>query len=56
MIDPGSAFGTAAHASTRAALELLQRFAPQPLLDLGCGSGVLSIAALKLGFGPLRGL
>ena len=28
-------------------------FAPQPLLDLGCGSGVLSIAALKLGFGPV---
>ena len=50
MIDPGSAFGTGAHPSTRAALELLQRFEPQPILDLGCGSGVLSIAALKLGF------
>ena len=53
VIDPGSAFGTGAHPSTRAALELLQRCAPQPLLDLGCGSGVLSIAALKLGFGPV---
>lgn len=53
VIDPGSAFGTGAHPSTRAALELLQRFAPQPLLDLGCGSGVLSIAALKLGFSPV---
>jgi ribosomal protein L11 methyltransferase len=50
VIDPGSAFGTGAHPSTRAALELLQRFEPQPMLDLGCGSGVLSIAALKLGF------
>lgn len=50
VIDPGSAFGTGAHPSTRAALELLQRFEPQPILDLGCGSGVLSIAALKLGF------
>ncbi len=53
VIDPGSAFGTGAHPSTRAALELLQRFPPQALLDLGCGSGVLSIAALKLGFGPV---
>ena len=53
VIDPGSAFGTGAHPSTRAALELLQRFTPQPVLDLGCGSGVLSIAALKLGFGPV---
>jgi ribosomal protein L11 methyltransferase len=53
VIDPGAAFGTGAHASTRAALELLQRFDPQPLLDLGCGSGVLSVAALKLGFGPV---
>ena len=55
VIDPGPAFGTGAHGSTRAALELLQRLEPQPALDLGCGSGVLSIAALRLGFGPLRG-
>jgi ribosomal protein L11 methyltransferase len=54
VIDPGRAFGTGAHGSTRAALELLQRLAPQPALDLGCGSGVLSIAAMKLGFGPVR--
>ena len=54
VIDPGSAFGTGAHGSTRAALELLQRFEPQPAIDLGCGSGVLSVAALKLGFGPLQ--
>ena len=54
VIDPGHAFGTGAHGSTRAALELLQRIPPSPALDLGCGSGVLSIAAMRLGFGPLR--
>lgn len=54
VIDPGRAFGTGAHGSTRAALELLQELEPQPALDLGCGSGVLAIAAVKLGFGPLR--
>jgi len=53
VIDPGHAFGTGAHGSTRAALELMQRLAPQPALYLGCGSGVLSIAALRLGFGPI---
>jgi ribosomal protein L11 methyltransferase len=54
VIDPGRAFGTGAHGSTRAALSLLQELEPGPALDLGCGSGVLSIAALKLGFGPLQ--
>jgi ribosomal protein L11 methyltransferase len=54
IIDPGRAFGTGGHGSTRAALELLQRLPPSPALDLGCGSGVLSIAALRLGFGPLQ--
>jgi ribosomal protein L11 methyltransferase len=54
VIDPGRAFGTGAHGSTRAALELLQTLPPQAALDLGCGSGVLSIAALRLGFGPLQ--
>ena len=54
VIDPGHAFGTGAHGSTRAALELLQRLPPGPALDLGCGSGVLSIAAARLGFGSLR--
>ena len=49
VIDPGRAFGTGGHGSTRAALELLQRLEPQRALDLGCGSGVLSIAAAKLG-------
>jgi len=54
VIDPGRAFGTGAHGSTRAALELLQTLEPAAALDLGCGSGVLSIAALLLGFGPLQ--
>ena len=54
VIDPGRAFGTGAHGSTRAALALLQEIEPGPALDLGCGSGVLSIAALKLGFAPVR--
>ena len=54
VIDPGRAFGTGAHGSTRAALELLGRLEPSPALDLGCGSGVLSVAAARLGFGPLQ--
>jgi ribosomal protein L11 methyltransferase len=54
VVDPGRAFGTGAHGSTRAALELLQELDPGPALDLGCGSGMLSIAALLLGFGPLQ--
>ena len=54
VIDPGRAFGTGAHGSTRAALELLGRLEPSAALDLGCGSGVLSVAAVRLGFGPLR--
>ncbi len=53
VIDPGRAFGTGAHGSTRAALELLAGLDRSPALDLGCGSGVLSIAALRLGFGPV---
>lgn len=54
VIDPGRGFGTGAHGSTRAALELLGRLEPSPALDLGCGSGVLSVAAVRLGFGPVR--
>jgi len=53
VIDPGRAFGTGAHGSTRAALELLTQLHPSAALDLGCGSGVLSVAALRLGFGPV---
>ena len=54
VIDPGQAFGTGAHPTTRACLELLLELpARGPLADLGCGSGVLAIAAAKLGFSPV---
>jgi ribosomal protein L11 methyltransferase len=55
VIDPGQAFGTGGHGSTLATLELLASLAPVgPVLDLGCGSGVLSIAAIRLGFDPVH--
>jgi ribosomal protein L11 methyltransferase len=55
-IDPGRAFGTGAHPTTRLCLELISELPPGPLLDVGCGSGVLSIAAAKLGFAPVIGV
>ncbi|WP_312635274.1 50S ribosomal protein L11 methyltransferase [Oscillibacter sp.] len=51
ILDPGLSFGTGSHATTRLCLEALEQ-AVKPgdtVLDLGCGSGILSIAALKLG-------
>ena len=56
VIDPGRAFGTGGHPTTRLTLELLQELEGGSLLDVGCGSGVLSIAAVKLGFGPVVGV
>ena len=57
VIDPGQAFGTGAHATTRLCLELLLELEPAgALVDLGCGSGVLGIAAAKLGWSPVLGV
>jgi ribosomal protein L11 methyltransferase len=61
VIDPGRAFGTGAHDSTRLCLELLLELpvdgiAGAPVIDLGCGSGVLAIVAAKLGHRPLLAL
>jgi ribosomal protein L11 methyltransferase len=56
VVDPGRAFGTGGHATTRLCLELLLGLEPSSLVDLGCGSGVLAIAAAKLGFAPVFGV
>jgi len=53
VIDPGRAFGTGAHPTTRMCLELLLTRPPCSLVDLGCGSGVLAIAAGVIGFRPI---
>jgi ribosomal protein L11 methyltransferase len=56
-IDPGQAFGTGAHATTRMSLELMLELEPSgSFADLGCGSGVLAIAAARLGFAPVTAL
>lgn len=59
VVDPGQAFGTGAHPTTRLCLEFLCELADAgeaegELVDLGTGSGVLAIAASKLGWSPIR--
>ncbi len=58
-LDPGMSFGTGKHPTTRACLQLLDALAAgdlsRPVLDMGCGSGILAIAARKLGFTHVRG-
>jgi ribosomal protein L11 methyltransferase len=61
VIDPGQAFGTGAHTTTRLCLQLLLELAAlrRPtgaLLDVGTGSGLLAIAGARLGFAPVLGL
>jgi ribosomal protein L11 methyltransferase len=61
LIDPGQAFGTGAHPTTRMCVELLVAVADEgaaagPLVDLGTGSAVLAIVAAKLGFAPVTGV
>jgi len=57
VLDPGLAFGTGSHPTTHLCLKWLQRHIHQPLtvLDYGCGSGILAIAAKKLGAGLVIG-
>ncbi len=58
ILDPGMAFGTGSHPTTRLCLEWLERkvSAECSLLDYGCGSGILAIAAARLGAGRVAGV
>jgi ribosomal protein L11 methyltransferase len=56
VIEPAQGFGTGAHPTTRLVLSLLDQQPRGSLLDLGCGSGVLTVAAAMLGFGPLTAI
>ena len=56
VIDPGRAFGTGSHPTTRLCADLLARLPRGSLVDVGCGSGVLAIAAVRLGFAPVTAI
>jgi ribosomal protein L11 methyltransferase len=58
VLDPGAAFGTGSHPTTRLCLAWLERNVRpgDAVLDYGCGSGILAIAALKLGAGEATGV
>ena len=60
VLDPGMSFGTGKHATTQACMGFLDELAEadcnRDVLDVGCGSGILSIAAGKLGFKSVRGI
>lgn len=60
VLDPGMSFGTGKHATTQGCMILLDKLAREDasrdVLDIGCGSGILSIAAYKLGFSSVRGI
>jgi ribosomal protein L11 methyltransferase len=56
VIDPGRAFGTGAHATTQLCVRLVAELDPASIVDIGCGSGVISIAAALLGFAPVVAL
>ena len=59
VMDPGLAFGTGKHETTRSCLEFIDALASEnpsrSFLDVGCGSGILAVAASLLGFNPVRG-
>jgi ribosomal protein L11 methyltransferase len=57
ILDPGLAFGTGSHPTTRLCLDWLDRhlWPASSVIDYGCGSGILAIAAAKLGAGLVRG-
>jgi len=58
VLDPGLAFGTGSHPTTRLCLQWLER-SLRPgasVIDYGCGSGILAIAAARLGAGPVTGI
>jgi ribosomal protein L11 methyltransferase len=53
VVDPGRAFGTGGHPTTRSCIELLARIERGSVVDAGCGSGVIAAAAALLGFDPV---